>query len=425
MKIKTFLMRDNNITRATFFWNAFSAAMNSFQTMVLLLIITRTGNMEDSSIFVMAYAVGNLMINIGKYGVRQFQVTDVNEKYSFHEYIRIRYISMLFMLFGTAAYLIVGVTLNNYSKEKTLVILMICLLKGIEAFEDVYHGRMQQQGRLDVAGRILGIRLFLFILGFGLIYTLTHNLLLTCAVNLLISMILFFVLNFSVLDFFKTQSSDSKNHWKSILIECFPLCVCMCLNMYIGNAPKYTIDAIVSNDAQTCFNIIFMPVFVISLLGNFIFQPLLKNIGEKWEHHEIRGFLSIIIKLAIIVIITDAVITLLGSLIGCQILGWIYGVQLEGYRGLLTIFLIVGGIIALQNLFIMAITAIRYQKYMIYGYVVIALIMLFLGKPVLLKFDLTGLSLFFLAMMTLLAVYCIIIILFGVQKQWNKNTISA
>ena len=116
------------------------------------MIITRMGDKTDSSIFVMAYAVGNLMIHIGKYGVRQYQVTDVEEKYSFLAYLRARYVSMAFMFAGIAGYLGINAWVNDYSFDKTIVILMICVLKAIEAFEDVYHGRMQQKGRLDVAG---------------------------------------------------------------------------------------------------------------------------------------------------------------------------------------------------------------------------------------------------------------------------------
>ena len=55
--------------------------------------------------------------------------------------------------------------------------------RGIEAAEDVLHGRMQQQGRLDVASRILAIRNAAFMAGFTVLYLLTKNLILACAVN--------------------------------------------------------------------------------------------------------------------------------------------------------------------------------------------------------------------------------------------------
>ena len=44
------------------------------------------GNDYDGGVFTIAYAIGNLMMTIGKYGMRNFQATDVNEKYSYKEY---------------------------------------------------------------------------------------------------------------------------------------------------------------------------------------------------------------------------------------------------------------------------------------------------------------------------------------------------
>lgn len=435
-KIIKVLLNDKNITRNTFFWNAFSAVMNSFQTMLLLLIITRKNNVNDAGIFVMAYAVGNLMINIGKYGVRQYQVTDVKEKYSLRNYVNARYVSMLFMLLASTGYLGVNILINDYSYKKSVVVLLICLVKGVEAFEDVYHGRMQQMGRLDVAGRILGIRLLIFIAGYGILYVATEDILLTTGINFIITLIISACLNSWVMpQFSKSKISNDKvkkeedndlNSYRStsgtkkILWECLPLCVCMCLNMYIANAPKYTIDAVVSDDVQTNFNIVFMPVFIIALLANFIFQPFLKKMGELWSDNNISRLVRDIIKFTFIIIVTDGIITLVGSFIGNPILGAIYHVNLKNYDTELIIFMIAGGVIALQNLFIMVITTVRYQKYMIYGYIFTSVIMFLAGRRVLLKGSLVSLCLFFLGVLSLLTLYCIALIVVALKKR--KNT---
>ena len=46
----------------------------------------RIDPVNDAGIFVIAYAIGNLMLTIGRYGIRQFQASDVVEKYSYREY---------------------------------------------------------------------------------------------------------------------------------------------------------------------------------------------------------------------------------------------------------------------------------------------------------------------------------------------------
>lgn len=429
--VRKALLKERDIKKATFFWNAFSAVMNSFQTMVLLLVITRLDNMNDASIFVMAYAVGNLMMNIGKYGVRQFQVTDVNERFGFGAYKKARDVSVSVMFLATVVFLAYQMVFGGYAWDKAIVIFLICALKGIEAYEDVFHGRMQQKGRLDVAGRILGIRLFVFLVGFAVMYVLTHNLLLTSFVNVLVSGVLSYLFNSAVFDSFydkaeaeSVKAEDKKalpGDRKRILLECLPLCLSMVFNMYMGNAPKYVIDTAVSDEVQTCFNIVFMPVFVVSLLSTFIFQPCLKRMGELWENKETGKLAKLIAKLMLITIVLDSVITVVGAYIGIPVLQLVYGVKLDAYWGELIIFMIVGGMIALLNLFVMVLTTSRRQSFLLFGYIAISLIMFLFGGKVLATYGLFGLSVFFLLTMIGINLYLALVSILTIRKQRNQG----
>lgn len=420
MKIQKFLLYDRNIRRSAIFWNAFSAALNSFQTMFLLLVITRTGNMNDASIFATAYAAGNLLVNIGKFGSRQVQVTDVQEKYSFCDYLAARRVSVVWMLLVMAGYLSAGVIKKGYSGKKVSAMLMVCLLKSIEAYEDVYHGRMQQKGRLDTAGKILGIRLLIYMVGFGCCYILTRNLVFTCAINVLVSFFVFLTWNHAVLDAFVTKGHQKKEAWKTVLSESFPVGISLCLYMYICNAPKLIVDTVLDDYAQACFNILFMAVFVMSLLGGFLTTPLIGKIGERWVSRNISGFFLLIRRSAVFIIFADACLAVLGYLVGCNALGWLYHVDLSGYRVLLPVLLVAGGIISLQNLFNIAVTAIGYQKYMLYGYGLAAGVMFFFGKEVVMNYGLYGLASFFLLVLALLAGYCAMLMITGVKNRCGK-----
>ena len=419
-EIRKFLMESKNISKSAVIWNALSAMLNSFQTMVLLLVITRVGNVLDASVFVMAYAVGNLMLNIGKYGVRQFQVTDVKEKYQWKEYLSARICSVILMLVVSIGYILYNSLLEIYTIEKSIIIFLICFMKTIEAYEDVFHGRMQQKGRLDIAGKILAIRFFVFIIGFISMYILSESLVVSVIVNVIITLFLALFLNGIVFDEFNNNEKEIKNtQWKQIMIDCFPLCICMCLMMYIANAPKYIIDTIVDEQTQICFNIAFMPVFVISLLANFIFQPILKRMGELWNDNKVLDFIKKIISLVFIIIIGDFVITLIGGMIGTKILGFLYDIELTHYNNTLMLLLIAGGMIALLNLFIMLLTTVRYQKYIIGGYILTASGLFLLGKRILVNYGIDSLTKFFLLMLFGLMIYCVVLLVFGIKKQHN------
>lgn len=421
LALKNILLASRNPSRDAYIWNTASSYLNSFQTMVLLLVVTQLGNVNDASIFVMAYAVGNLMLNIGRYGTRQFQVTDIQEKYSFRDYVNSRKFSMVLFVAAMVAYLAWGVAGKDYTFEKTAVIALICAYKGIEAFEDVFHGRMQQLGRLDVATKILTIRLGLFIAGYGICYFATRDLMLTTAINVALTAVLSLVMNSSVMGEFRGKvgsctdgvagggavvGSAPAKFPRGLLLECLPIALTTVLGMYLCNAPKYIIDGVVSDEIQTCFNIVFMPVFVVALLSNLIFNPCLRKMGVLWTEGKFAEIRSMILKLTLVPVGIGAVVTLAGAWIGLPILGFVYGIDVSNYFSELVLFLAVSGVISILNLYAMVLTTMRKQKHMLYCYVAGSILMIVLGRIILIQMGLVPLCWIFLAVWILAAIYC-------------------
>ena len=403
------LTRTKDIGRSAFAWNMASACLNSFQTMLLLFVLTHWGNAADSGMLVMAYAAGNLMLNIGKFGMRQYQVTDVKERFSYREYVYSRVCSVALMLFALVLYLIWGAAGKGYTAEKLWVVGLLCLFKGIEAAEDVVHGRMQQQGRLDVAGKILTIRFTVFIAGFTACYLLTRNLVMTIAVNAGISLLLCLLLNGAAAPQFmpaqKEKGAGFRVPW-GLLGQCLPLCLALVMNIYLGNAPKYVIDGIVSDEAQTCFNIVFMPALVVALLSSFIFNPVLKKIGVLWTEGKRTELKKLVLKLTLVPAGIDAVVVAAGLLFGLPVLGFIYGVDVGGYQSELMVALLASGVMALLNLYVALLTAMRKQPHILGAYTAGTAVMVAFGRSVLRAQGLTALCLMYLAVMGVVTAYC-------------------
>ena len=417
------LLSSKNITKDSFVWNSIASYLNSFQTMVLLLFITHFGSPSDGSFFVMGYAIANLLLNVGRYGTRQFQVTDVKEKYSYRDYVYSRQFAMFLFSIGLIAYLAWGIICNGYSFSKVVIITFICIHRGIEAIEDVMHGRMQQMGRLDVASKILTIRLGIFIAGFAICFCITRDLILTTILNVAITAILCLILNKAVISYLNHQ--DEKNTKagfpKGLLLECLPIALTTILGMYLCNAPKYIIDGIVSDEMQTNFNIVFMPVFVVALFSNFIFNPYLRKMGELWSSGQTSNLRALVFKLTLAPIAIDILVTLCGYFWGLPILSFVYGVNLSGYLGELVLFLVLSGIISILNLYGMVLTTIRKQMHILYGYIAGAVIMLIIGRPVLLQTDLFTLSLVFLGIETLVAIYIMLVTFVFIRKTQKED----
>ena len=246
--IKSFLYGSKDSIKSAYIWNTAAAMLNAFQTVFILMLISRIDPVMDAGVFTIAFAIGNLMMTIGKYGIRQFQVSDVEEKYSFKEYLASRVGTTIIMILVSFIYVGYNYMTGLYNMEKCTVVILICLAKAVDAFEDVFHGMLQQYVRLDVAGKILTIRLFTYIIVYLAVYLVTQDLIVTSLAALLISMFQFVVLNYIALKGFqiKKKTLYSKNVG-NLLIECLPLFIAAYLVMYIGNAPKYAIDKVMSS----------------------------------------------------------------------------------------------------------------------------------------------------------------------------------
>lgn len=417
-KAEPFLLRTRSVQRSSVLWNALSACLTSFQTMLLLMVLTRFGTPEHSGYFVMAYTVANLMMNIGKFGMRQYQVTDAKGKYTFREYIVSRVFSVGLMTAALLLYLLWGLLFNGYTAEKAAVVALISLFRGIEAAEDVLHGRMQQQGRLDVASKILAIRNAVFILGFALCYLLTRNLVLTCAVNAALTLVLCVLMNRSVLPAFREETPTVQQAFpRSLLAECLPLCLTMVTYMYLGNAPKYIVDGLVTEEVQTCFNIVIMPAFVVSLLCTFIFNPVLKKIGILWQDGKNQELRALVRSLALAPVAVDAALLLGGYFLGLPLLSLVYSVDLTGYRPVLMVFLLASGVVAMLNLFVALLTAMRKQRHLLYAYAAASLLLLAAGRPLFTARGLLPVCCLYLAVLLAVLAYCILVYLRTVRRE--------
>ena len=399
--IKKILFGSKDKMKSAYLWNTCAAMLNAFQTVFILMLISRIDPVIDAGVFTIAFAIGNLMMAIGKYGIRQFQVSDVEEKYSFKEYTVARIITSIIMIAASFVYVGVNLASGLYDSSKSIVIILICLAKVIDAVEDVIHGMFQQYLRLDVAGKILSIRMCTYIFVYLVCYYFSKNLILTSAVALLVSFIQFVILNYTAIRGFeiKKKTFEIKNV-KNIFVECFPL--------------------FMSSEAQACFTYIFMPVFVISLLSQFVYQPVISKMALLWHEKKISQFNKLILRQIALILLLSVAAIIGGYLLGIPVLSLIYGVDLTDYKKSLVILLIGGGALAIVNFLQMIITVARKQKLLNIGYLLAFLLFVFGGKTITEKHGMIGISVFYTAVVMILGAVFIVLTI-GIIKGYANS----
>ena len=73
----------NKIKAGAFFWNTASGVINAGQSAIILILISYFLTKIDAGIYTIAIAIGNIVSVFSKYGMRNYQVTDIEEKYNF------------------------------------------------------------------------------------------------------------------------------------------------------------------------------------------------------------------------------------------------------------------------------------------------------------------------------------------------------
>ncbi len=421
--IKTFLLDNNNIERDSFLWNMIGSILMAFQSVIMLMILTRVLGLSDAGIFTIAFANANLFLNIGKYGMRYFQVSDLKRQFSFSEYKASRVITVIAMLLTSIIYTLYAAFANTYSVEKTQIIIWMCLFKIVDAVEDIYHGYYQQENRLDIASKCLALRMFITIIIFALGLILFKNQLIVLIISTITTTILFLIFTKWTFGAFNKSISKPDFNFKnvvSLLKLCFPLFAGAFLSFYIGNAPKYAIDANLSDSLQACYGFIAMPVFVIGLLNSFIFNPMLYKVTQLWNSGKIKIFIiQTLIQSGIVAVIT--IVCIGGAyLLGIPVLSWLYNTDLSPFKTELLVLLLGGGFLGLSGLLNAFITIIRYQKWIMWGYAFIAVLAFLFSNNIVEKYGIMGAAVLYTALMSSLCVIFIIFLICGVIKK-QKN----
>ncbi|MDR2672811.1 MAG: lipopolysaccharide biosynthesis protein [Coriobacteriales bacterium] len=404
-------MSESSIQRSAYFWNTVSGVLAAFQSVIWLVVITRVCDLMVAGVFTIAFALANQFLNIGKFGMRNFQASDVvtagtEPRYSFGDYLLSRILSSLAMIVCAVAYVVWASFSLDYGLNKTLVVLLMCLLKVTDAIEDIYHGNYQQYGRLDVAGRLMTIRTAVTILILGICIAFTHDLVVSLAITLVTSSLLLVGLILFAQNVHRLPAGKRTHNWNEtlhLLKDCIPLFLMSFLIFYIGNTPRYAIDAYAGDVAQAIYGFIAMPVFVVALFASFVYAPIIAPLSHLWRERKIGAFLrQFALQVLWVVLITiGCVIAALFA--GVPVLSWLYDTDVSDYLLELCVLVAGGGFLALGTLFSLGATILRRQSLMIGSYGVVSILAFFCSTYAVRQWDILGASWAYFFLMGLLA----------------------
>lgn len=408
---------EKNIMEKGVIWNLISSVEYSLQSAVLMLVITRCCGLMDAGIFAIAYSVTQMMATIGSYGMRSFQVSDAKKEYSFATYFTSRIVSVVAMVIICMSYAV----LQNYDTQKMIMVALWCGYRIVEDIEDVFHGEMQKVLRLDIAAKIMSVRILVVTIIFSVIFALTKNLIVSSMALLGSTILLTIFMNGAVLTLFEDISLKiTKDQVVRLLWTCLPVCLGGFLYNYLVNAPKYAIDRNLSADMQTIFNILFMPIFAINMLSSFIFKPMIAKMGICWHEGRKKQFAEMVVKQLVIILVLTIALVIAGVVIGVDILGIVYGVDLSSYRQLFAILVTFGGVAAMSAYLIVVLTIVRQQKYIIVAYMLAVVFNWIFIDKIVIRYQLMGAGIVYGIAMSIVTITFMAVLIRTIYRKEQK-----
>ena len=389
-------------TKRDYLWNSIGMGAWGIVFPVLSIVATQLVGVEQAGRFSMAFVTGSLLLFIANYGVRTYQVSDLDEEHTFGDYQANRVLTCVAMLVVGIAYC----WLRGYDEQMFTLCMGMFVYRAIDGLADVYEGRLQQVDKLYLGGISVALRSAVVIVTFAVALLITHDIAVS-AIAMAVASVASFVLLTLPLTIFETPRGGgvSVAGVRDLFVQCFPLFLALFLYNLIDNMPKFSMEGMLPYDNQLYFNALFSPAHVIIMVIGFVYKPQLMRLAEIWADpsRRVRFDLIVLAVLAIIVALTGGVAVVMGT-VGIPVMSFLYGVDFEQFRGLAYVMVATGGVCAAIDFLYQIITVLRQQRAVTRVYLLTLGFSLFV-PPLLIGFTgLTGAVLGYLIVMCILLV---------------------
>lgn len=403
-------MNNTPSQKSIYVWNLLGNLATAAVSVCFLIIVSRFQTPAIADQYSLAISVGNLWVIIGLFQVRNYQATDIVDKFSFKSYYIARIVSTILMWITLYPYLV----FIHYDLSSSFVIsltILILAYRTCDVWSDLYQGLFQQKSRLDIAGKSMFLRYLISVIILFVSLMIQKDLLVGFLLVVIFN--IFFIFGFDIKFSKLFHSSNNRRTFSiynlrqgfSILKDCFSLFIYGFLINLIFNEPRIIIaqqllSQKMQSGVQRDFNILFMPVFFMSLCI-LVIRPLITSLAEKRQAGEMIQFYSIIKKIFVFLILVGFLTTLVSYLIGTPVLSLIFGVDLNSYQLELTILVFSGILYSIALVFENILTIYRKHNLLLIVYVSMYIVSLLLSKPLIISYGILGACISFMLVMVL------------------------
>lgn len=354
--------KQNESVGSDMMWNTIGTFFYFFCQWLLTILVVRLGSYTDAGIFSMVLSVSNLFYCISAYGVRNYQVSDVNGKFSDSDYIRFRHLcSLAALLFFLAV--LPFLRLPLYTAVCSIVYLFY---KFGDSYTDVLFGILQKRSEVKKIAVSYALKGIISLVTFCLAMILTHSLLAALLVNtigIFAVILLYDIKNEPDLKGDKLSRSKIRR----LARDCFPLMLYSMLVPMLNFIMRYDIERVFGTEELGYFSSVTMVLSVLNVLMVSVFVILIPKITRMYQKREI-GKIYRLSFLALGGFALLAIIgVLLGNWLGGPVFGLVFGKEILPYMNLLPGTVIASVLLSAISFFSSVLTSLSKNDQVLYG----------------------------------------------------------
>ena len=332
-----------------------------FSVAPLLMVLAVSHLSDDLALvgsFGFAMITAQLLYFVGIFGAADYQMTDYARAYTFDDYSRLKIYSSLAMVVSALAVL----PWTDSTTEAVTVGLLV-LYFVLCSIGELYQNVFFQNRRLDLYGKSLFYRSLLATLGYTVTMAVSRQVVLSLTVCLAATAAGLWWWAIRPARGFVARAPHHERHraWQ-LARQCLPLFLIAIVSYSIQVVPRFTIKLMMDNEALGYFTLYTQPAFVILLVNQFIFRPVLDRYHRLIDSGDAAAFWRLKRwHLTIMVALTAAVMVFV-YLFGVPIMRIVTGVDLAPVRTEMTLVVAYGGALMMAGLHNWTTTLIRKQK---------------------------------------------------------------
>lgn len=314
-------------------WFSFGSVIYLGTQWIMTVLVTRGSGLNDAGILSLATSISATFQTIALFGIRNYQVSDIKEKYSDSLYIQSRFITCFVALLSCVFFIL----FSRYQTNSSIAIFLFMIFRISDAFSDVFHGVLQKNNRFDLIGKGYIYKGFTILVFFAIGYYCCGSLnvgLLFFSAGIILVTLLYDMKNAKNFILGKI-SFQSKAECVMLLKETAPLCICVCLQSAILTAPKYILEKLCDEVALGAYSVIFAPATLLQVAASYIFTPFTGRFSQLYMNHETLGFKRLFLQICSCITLIGAISVPCAKFIAWKLLNFIFGAVISDYEFLL------------------------------------------------------------------------------------------